>query len=52
VLVSYSAQVRAQFITIDPAHILASIVNTTSEIVQTSATVSNVINNSAPVKAI
>jgi hypothetical protein len=45
VLVSYSAQVRAQFITIDPAHIVASIVNTTSEIVQTSATVSNVINN-------
>jgi len=45
VLVSYSAQVKAQFVTIDPAHIVTSIINTASEIVQTSSTVSNVINN-------
>jgi len=44
--------VKAQFITIDPAHIVASIVNTASEIVQTSSTVSNVIKNCAPVQAI
>jgi membrane-associated HD superfamily phosphohydrolase len=36
---------KAQFVTIDPAHIVTSIINTTSEIVQTSSTVSNVINN-------
>jgi len=44
-LVMLAGQVRAQFITVDPAHILTSIINTTSEIVQTSSTVSNVINN-------
>ena len=36
---------KAQFVTIDPAHIAASIINTASEIVQTSSTVSNVVNN-------
>jgi len=45
VLAGFAAQVRAQFVTIDPAHIVTSIINTTSEIVQTSSTVSNVINN-------
>ena len=45
VTVFFTAQVRAQFVTIDPAHIVASIVNTASEIVQTSSTVSNVISN-------
>ena len=37
--------VKAQFVTIDPAHIAASIVNTANEIIQTSSTVTNVINN-------
>jgi hypothetical protein len=36
---------KAQFVTIDPAHIVTSIANTASQIVQTSATVSNVISN-------
>ena len=45
ILAVFTVQVKAQFITIDPAHILTSIINTTSEIVQTSSTVSNVINN-------
>jgi len=44
-LVMLAGHVRAQFVTIDPAHIVTSIINTTSEIVQTSSTVSNVINN-------
>ncbi|MDR0795249.1 MAG: DUF4141 domain-containing protein, partial [Tannerella sp.] len=52
VLVSFTAQVRAQFITIDPAHIVASIVNTASEIVQTSSTVSNVVSNWKEVKKV
>jgi len=37
--------VKAQFVTIDPAHIAASIVNTANQIVQTSSTVTNVIKN-------
>ena len=45
VLVSLTAQVKAQFVTIDPAHIATSILNTANEIIQTSSTVSNVINN-------
>jgi hypothetical protein len=45
VLASFTAQVKAQFVTIDPAHIATSIINTASEIVQTSSTVSNVIHN-------
>jgi len=44
-LVSIASQTRAQFVTIDPAHIATSIANTASQIVQTSATVSNVITN-------
>jgi len=52
VLASYSAQVRAQFVTIDPAHILTSIINTASEVVQTSSTVSNVISNWKEVKKV
>ena len=52
VLVSFSAQVKAQFITIDPAHIAASITNTASEIVQTSSTVANVIKNYQEVKKV
>ena len=44
-LVSIASHVNAQFVTIDPAHIATSIINTASEIVQTSSTVSNVINN-------
>jgi membrane-associated HD superfamily phosphohydrolase len=39
------SHVKAQFITIDPAHIATSIINTASEIVQTASTVTNVINN-------
>jgi hypothetical protein len=52
VLAGYTAQVRAQFVTIDPAHIVTSIVNTASEIVQTSSTVSNVISNWKEVKKV
>ena len=44
-LVSLAGQVKAQFVTIDPAHIATSIANTANQIVQTSATVSNVITN-------
>ena len=44
-LVCMANPVKAQFVTVDPLNILTSILNTTSEIVQTSSTVSNVINN-------
>jgi hypothetical protein len=37
--------VKAQFVTIDPAHIAASILNTASEIVQTASTAANMVNN-------
>ena len=45
VLVSFTVQVKAQFVVADPANLAQSIVNTANEIVQTSSTVSNVIKN-------
>jgi hypothetical protein len=45
VLVSFTAQVRAQFIVADPAHIATSIVNSINQIVETSTTATNMINN-------
>jgi hypothetical protein len=45
VLVSFTAQVRAQFIVADPAHIVTSIVNSINQIVETSTTATNMINN-------
>jgi len=45
VFVCITNHVKAQFVTIDPAHIAASIVNTANQIVQTSSTVTNVIKN-------
>jgi hypothetical protein len=45
VLVSFTAHVRAQFIVADPAHIATSIVNSINQIVETSTTASNMINN-------
>lgn len=43
---------QAQFVVTDPVNLAQSIVNSANEIVQTSSTVSNVIKNCAPVKAI
>jgi hypothetical protein len=45
VLVNFTAQVKAQFIVADPAHIATSIVNSINQIVETSTTASNMINN-------
>jgi hypothetical protein len=45
VLVSFTAQIKAQFIVADPAHIATSIVNSINQIVETSTTASNMINN-------
>jgi len=44
-LAGFASQARAQFVTVDPAHIATSIVNTANQIVQTSSTVTNVIKN-------
>ena len=44
-LAIFAGTARAQFVTIDPAHIATSIINTANQVVQTSATVSNVIRN-------
>jgi hypothetical protein len=40
-----TSQVKAQFIVADPAHIATSIVNSINQIVETSTTASNMINN-------
>jgi hypothetical protein len=46
VLASFAAQqVKAQFIVADPAHIATSIVNSVNQIVETSTTATNMINN-------
>ena len=45
VFLSITSHVKAQFVVTDPAHIATSIVNAANQIVQTSATVTNVINN-------
>jgi ppGpp synthetase/RelA/SpoT-type nucleotidyltranferase len=44
-LVSFTGQVRAQFAVIDPANIATSIVNSANQIVQTSSTATNMIQN-------
>jgi hypothetical protein len=44
-LVSHAAQVKAQFIVADPAHIATSISNSINQIVETSTTATNMINN-------
>jgi ppGpp synthetase/RelA/SpoT-type nucleotidyltranferase len=44
-LAVFASRVSAQFVTIDPAHIAASIVNAANQIVQTSSTVTNVVKN-------
>jgi hypothetical protein len=51
-LVSFTAQVRAQFAVIDPANIATSIVNSANQIVQTSSTVTNVIKNFEEVRRV
>jgi ppGpp synthetase/RelA/SpoT-type nucleotidyltranferase len=45
VLISFTAQVNAQFVVTDPANIATSIVNSANQIVQTSSTVTNVVKN-------
>ena len=45
VLVSFTSQVKAQFVVADPANLAQGIVNTTNQIVQTSSTATNMINN-------
>jgi hypothetical protein len=52
VFVGLATDIKAQFVTIDPAHIATSIANTTSEIVQTSSTVANVIRNFEEVRKV
>jgi hypothetical protein len=44
-LVGMMSHVRAQFIVADPAHIATSIVNSINQIVETSTTATNMINN-------
>ena len=45
VFVCFTSQVQAQFAVIDPANITTSIVNAANQIVQTSSTATNMINN-------
>jgi hypothetical protein len=45
VLAGFATQVKAQFVVTDPAHIATSIANTANQIVQTSSTATNMVNN-------
>jgi hypothetical protein len=49
---AFTPQVKAQWVVTDPTNLASGIVNSANEIVQTSSTVSNVVKNCAPVKAI
>lgn len=51
-LVLFTTQIQAQWAVIDPANLAQGIVNTTREIVQTSTTAQNMINNFAETKKI
>jgi hypothetical protein len=51
-LASFAGSIHAQFVVTDPAHIATSIVNTANQIVQTSATVANVIKNFEEVRKV
>jgi len=44
-LSGFAGSTKAQFVVMDPAHIVTSILNSANQIVQTSSTVSNVIKN-------
>jgi hypothetical protein len=44
-LVLFTGNVKAQFIVADPAHIATSIINSVNQIVETSTTATNMINN-------
>jgi hypothetical protein len=45
VITGLTGHVKAQFVVADPAHIATSIVNSINQIVETSSTASNMINN-------
>jgi len=45
VFVSFTAQLKAQFVVADPANLAQGIVNTANQIVQTSSTATNMLNN-------
>ncbi len=47
-----TTQIKAQFAVVDPSNLAQGIVNTTRQIVQTSSTATNMLNNCAPIKAI
>ncbi len=49
VLLSLSVTVRAQWAVFDPSNFAQSIVNSANEIIETSSTAENMINNCAPV---
>lgn len=48
-LLSLSVTVRAQWAVFDPSNFAQSIVNSANEIIETSSTAENMINNCAPV---
>jgi len=52
ILCGFTGNMKAQFVVMDPAHIVTSILNSANQIVQTSSTVSNVIKNFEQVKKV
>ena len=51
-LVLFTSNISAQWTVWDPSNFTQSIVNTSKQIVQTSTTAQNMVNNCAPIKVI
>lgn len=52
IMFAVAPSAKAQWVVTDPANLASGILNSANEIVQTSSTVSNVVKNCAPVKAV
>lgn len=51
-LLLFTTNINAQWVVADPSNLAQGIVNTTRQIIQTSSTASNMLNNCAPIKVI
>lgn len=51
-LLLFTTNISAQWVVADPSNLAQGIVNTTRQIVQTSSTATNMLNNCAPIKVI
>lgn len=51
-LVLFTTNINAQWAVFDPSNLAQGIVNTTRNVVQTTTTATNMVNNCAPIKVI